>query len=217
MIVEEFHLDQVFFADDTVTVNRKWLTEFCRQKHEQGLDTFWACNTRVDSVDRAMLEMMWDSGCRELWFGVESGSPTILKEMNKRITLDQVRQVFAWTKEIGFQRRAYILLGMPGETAEDIQLTDELLEDIQPDKIGFFFFIPFPGTAYYDAEFHRQIKFSDVNFYNNQLRYRTKFFPDDEWNAAQERLLKKYDHFLSIAQHNALHPISGDVEAPLMN
>lgn len=190
-IVEEFRLDLVKFADDTFTLNKECVRRFCHYKIEHGLETPWGCNIRVDTVDRPLLELLWEAGCRKLWIGVESGSPKILKDMKKKITLEQVRQVFVWSRDIGFARRAYVLLGTPNETAEDLRLTGELLEEIVPDDVLFFLLVPYPGTAYYDPALHHDMDFSKIDFLDDRIAYRHLGL-SSEWDEARKRLVEKH-------------------------
>ena len=190
-IVEDLKLDLVKFADDTFTLKRDLVEDFCVQKIRHGVETPWACNIRVDTVDRSLLELMWEAGCREVWAGVESGAPKLLLDMKKKITLEQIRRVFAWTKDIGFFRRAYILLGMPREGWEDIRLTDELIEEIAPDAVGFSILAPYPGTAHYNPELHKHVDWSQVDEYENHIWHTTHLTNEDLVNV-QQGLINKY-------------------------
>jgi len=190
-IVEDLKIDFVKFADDTFTINKGLVERFCKKKIDHGIETAWGCNIRVDSVDRSLLELMWEAGCREVWAGVESGSPKILIDMKKKITLEQIRRVFAWTKDIGFFRRAYILLGMPSESWEEIRLTDELIEEIAPDAVGFSILAPYPGTAHYNPKLHKYVDWSQVDEYENHI-WHTNYLTNEDLLSAQEELINKY-------------------------
>jgi radical SAM superfamily enzyme YgiQ (UPF0313 family) len=104
----------------------------------------------VDTVDREMLEAMKAANCGYILFGVESGSPQMLKKMKKGITLEKVRQAFKLTKEVGIKTQAFFLFGMPGETQETIEETIEFAKEINASSTQFAIAIPHPGTALYE-------------------------------------------------------------------
>ncbi len=127
--------------------------------------------------------------------GVESGSPQILKDMNKGITVEKAVWAFRVTKEMGFFRRAYVLLGMPNESYEDIKLTENLIDKIQPDAVGFTILAPYPGTSFYDPALHKDVDWSAVDEYKNLLT-KTKYLSNLDLQREQERLANKYKEII---------------------
>jgi radical SAM superfamily enzyme YgiQ (UPF0313 family) len=97
-----------------------------------------------------MLEAMKAANCGYILFGVESGSPKMLRKMKKGITLDKVRKAFALTKEVGIKTQAFFLFGMPGETHETVQETIEFAKELNASSTQFAVAIPHPGTALYE-------------------------------------------------------------------
>jgi len=111
--------------------------------------------------------------------------------MKKGIDLDKVRGVFKLTAELGLFRRAYMLLGMPNENLEDIALSERIVDEIEPDSVGFTILAPFPGTSYYDATLHRNVEWSEVDEYENRIT-RTNHLSNEELHQQQDRLVSKY-------------------------
>jgi len=190
-VVKDLNIDFMKFSDDTFTIDKALVQEFCICKINNNQNTPWGCNIRADSVDRETLELMAKAQCREVWIGVESGSPRILADMKKNVSLDQIRRCFKMTEELGLFRRAYFLLGMPNESYEDIKLTETLIDEIGPDAIGFTILAPYPGSAYYDPVIHKDVDWSVVDEYTNHL-CRTKSLTNTELRREQKRLVEKY-------------------------
>jgi anaerobic magnesium-protoporphyrin IX monomethyl ester cyclase len=144
--------DEIYFDDDTFTIDRQRVLDICRLIRERGLEkeVEWIAQCRVDTVDREMLEAMKGANCGYILFGVESGSPQMLKKMKKGITLDKVRQAFELTRELGIKTQAFFLFGMPGETQETIRETIEFAKEINASSTQFAVAIPHPGTALYE-------------------------------------------------------------------
>jgi anaerobic magnesium-protoporphyrin IX monomethyl ester cyclase len=150
--VRTYGHDEIYFDDDTFTIDRQRVMDICRLIMERGLEkeVEWIAQCRVDTVDREMLEAMKAANCGYILFGVESGSPKMLKKMKKGITLDKVRAAFNLTKEVGIKTQAFFLFGMPGETQETIQETIDFAKEINASSTQFAVAIPHPGTALYD-------------------------------------------------------------------
>jgi radical SAM superfamily enzyme YgiQ (UPF0313 family) len=144
--------DEIYFDDDTFTIDRQRVLDVCRLIQERGLeqDLEWIAQCRVDTVDREMLEAMKAANCGYILFGVESGSPEMLKKMKKGITLDQVRAAFKLTREVGIKTQAFFLFGVPGETQETVRETIDFAKELNASSTQFAIAIPHPGTALYE-------------------------------------------------------------------
>ena len=90
---------------------------------------------------------MKEANCREVWIGAESGSPHVLREMRKGITVQMIEHVFEETKKLDLYRRVYFIVGWPTETEEDIKLTRILAQKIDADQYGFSMLCPFPNNV----------------------------------------------------------------------
>ena len=144
--------DEIYFDDDTFTIDRQRVMDICRLMRERGLEkeVEWIAQCRVDTVDREMLEAMKAANCGYILFGVESGSPKMLKKMRKGITLDKVRHAFKLTAEVGIKTQAFFLFGIPGETQDTISETIEFAKEINASSTQFAVAIPHPGTTLYE-------------------------------------------------------------------
>ena len=139
-------LAYVIFLDDTFTIHHPWVREFCRV-YGQALRTPFCLHARVETVNERMLHMLAAAGCQQITYGVESGSERIRRTVMRRPVKNQrFRDVFRWTREAGIQVTANYMLGVPGETREDLQMTLDLAEELQVLDFGYFVFYPYPGT-----------------------------------------------------------------------
>lgn len=150
--VRTYGHDEIYFDDDTFTIDRQRVMDITRLIIERGLEkeVEWIAQCRVDTVDREMLEAMKAANCGYILYGVESGSPQMLKKMKKGITLDKVRHAFQLTREVGIKTQAFFLFGIPGETQETIRQTIEFAKELNASSTQFAVAIPHPGTALYE-------------------------------------------------------------------
>jgi anaerobic magnesium-protoporphyrin IX monomethyl ester cyclase len=132
--------------DDTFTTNKKRVLELCQGIRQRKLQFLWSCDTRVDVLSDELLREMRLAGCQRLSLGVETGSPSILHNINKRITIEKIEAAAAMAKRVGIQVRFYMMLGNRGETAETFQETLDFLARVKPHQYIFSCLTIYPGT-----------------------------------------------------------------------
>ncbi len=149
-LVDRYFIDGIYISDDTFCVNKKFVFDFCQELSKRNLELTWATETRVNLISRDMLESMRDAGCVQLDFGVESGSPEILKRIKKGITVEQARDAFRLCHEVGIRPLANFMFNTPGETENDVQQTLALARDLDACYYNFSIMVPYPGTDIYE-------------------------------------------------------------------
>ena len=136
--------------DDTFTVNKRRVVEFCERLVEARLDVRWGCQSRVNAIDEERLAWMRRAGCDYIQYGIESGSERLLQRLAKDITLDEIRAAAAATRRVGMGLSIYLISGIPGETARDHEETEALLREILPHDGIVAPLAVFPGTHLYE-------------------------------------------------------------------
>jgi radical SAM superfamily enzyme YgiQ (UPF0313 family) len=110
---------------------------------------------------------MKDAGCFAVWLGLESGSQQIMDAMKKGLTIKKTKKAFRLAKELGMITIANVVLGFPGETKETAWETIKLVEEINPDDIGYYIATPYPGTPMADyVQKMGWIKITDFDRYD---------------------------------------------------
>jgi len=99
----------------------------------------------VNTVNDEILGIMKNSGCKEIIYGLESGSQIILNNLHKGTTVKQNIQAMKLTKKMGIQTKAGIIVGSPGETWETVEETKKMLRECPPDYWNVSVFTPYPG------------------------------------------------------------------------
>jgi len=145
-----YRIDSFFINDDSFTVSEERVREFCEGLRQRQLHTLvWGIQTRVNIFTENMANILKKSGCVQVEFGVESGSPRILKLMKKGITLEQVRRAYATCRQLRLRTFANFMINTPTETEEDLRATMRLAREIRATHYGFFVTVPLPGTEIY--------------------------------------------------------------------
>jgi anaerobic magnesium-protoporphyrin IX monomethyl ester cyclase len=173
--------DHVWFADDIFGLTSHWLQAFAEKVVALGAATPFTMQSRVDLMTEAAVSALAAAGAEEVWLGVESASQTVLDEMNKGSTVEQVRDATRRLKRHGIRACWFIQLGYPGEHWNDIVLTRDLIRDERPDDIGVSVAYPLPGTEFFDrvhAELRAKTNWSDSDDLAMMFRgaYTTDFY-----------------------------------------
>ena len=158
-LYHRYGIREFSFEDDTFITFRSRLKEICERLIELRLDISWTCLGRVNHVSAENLRLMRKAGCWQISFGIESGSQEILKLINKRVTLDQVRQAVRLSREAGIRSKGFFIIGHPGDTKETIKLTIDFALELPLDDISVSLMTPFPGTELY----RRAAEFGEFN------------------------------------------------------
>lgn len=216
--ISRLSVKMVQVKDDTFTTNKKRVLELCQGIRERKLAFLWSCDTRVDVLSDELLREMRLAGCQRLSLGVETGSPSILDKINKRITVQKIEAAAAMAKRVGIQVRFYMMLGNRGETAETFQETLEFLARVKPHQYIFSCLTIYPGTE--DFQQAEREKWLDRRVYFDQdfQEFKVPFDATEEvtellnsWFADNKGLQDCYRE--GIAEYQAILAYLGDYHA----
>ena len=162
--VNTYGITNFLFWSDIFNIDKDWVMRLCQLIIDSGLNITWSANTRADTADEEMAEMMYKAGCRLVSIGVESGSQEMLDKIGKKITLDDVRLTVRIFKKFGIKIYNYFVIGLPWETAETVEDTIDFAIELDSDFISFYTATPLPGTKFYDYAKEHNLIDSDTSF-----------------------------------------------------
>ena len=147
---ENYNIDFVSFQDDEFMARRDRVYEFCKkvQKHIPGL--LWSCTGRVNLVNEDIVRAMKNAGCVSISYGFESGSPRMLKSMNKVATIEKMENTIKVNRKFGMMLPVSFIIGMPGEDEESCRETVEFCIRNEIPLKSIMFATPYPGTELFD-------------------------------------------------------------------
>lgn len=128
-LIYNYQIKDFFIADDTFTYDQDWLDNFL--KEIKPLNVNWRCFSRIDAINKTMINKMKAAGCRHVKLGIESGSQRILNLIDKRINISQIMQASQILNECNMKWSAYFIVGFPNETKDDIEKTQDLIKKYQ--------------------------------------------------------------------------------------
>jgi radical SAM superfamily enzyme YgiQ (UPF0313 family) len=139
-------LKTVYMQDDTFILNKKWVAEFA-EKYKRKVGLPFICLIRADMADEEIIKKLSEAGCKNVFFGVETGSEDLRNSLlKKKVSDEEIRYIAALLKKYGMNFRTYNMLGLPGETLEDAFKTVSINAKIGTDYPWCALFHPFPGT-----------------------------------------------------------------------
>lgn len=145
----ELGVRNIHMYADLFTVNRDQVMGLCQGLIEANLKIRWTCNSRVDFVDREMLQLMAKSGCYYIAWGLESGNKQILQHAKKGVDPERAKLSLGWSREAGIKNWGYFIIGLPGETETTIRQTIDFSKSLPLDIALFHIAAPYPGTPFF--------------------------------------------------------------------
>lgn len=195
-----YDVDQVNFEADTLTIDNHFMADLCNSIIQENLHIKWTCESRVDTVDESLLNLMKKAGCWQISYGVESGSQRLLDIICKGVTKEQVVETFTITKKTGITIRGFFMLGLPTETYEESLETIQFARELDPLWAQFTITIPYPGTPLFEQlDSAGEIRHDDWSHYNTWGGWSDKKLPyippgrtGEEIKALQKKAMRMY-------------------------
>jgi radical SAM superfamily enzyme YgiQ (UPF0313 family) len=149
----EHGVSEVLFVDDCFNLDRKRVAAICDGIVERGLEfsISFPNGLRGDLIDEETLGKLKAAGTYRITYAVETASPRLQKFVKKNINLDKLKQVIEITDALDIMADGFFMVGFPGETREEIEMTLDYALNSRMHSANFWFVTPFPGT-----ELHKQ-------------------------------------------------------------
>lgn len=139
---------ELYFRDQTFGANKKRAIELCERMVKEDFKFTWFCFSRVDVINEELVDAMKSSGCHTIIFGIESINDKTLVDVHKRINMEKIKNAFSICKKRGIRRAATFIIGLPGETEEDIMRTVDFAKEIDCSFASFNVAGIRPGTEW---------------------------------------------------------------------
>jgi len=170
-----YGIREIMLRDDNSSCLPGRIEELCRVIMERGLDMSWNCLLRVDAVNPERLALMKKAGCWQIWLGLESGSDRVLNISAKGISTAKSREAVHMVKAAGLSPAGLFMVGLPGETVADIELTIKMALELPLEGFVMSHFRPLPGSEFYSTAEHYG-RFNDD--WEKSSGWRPIFVPD---------------------------------------
>jgi len=129
-IKENYDFKTYSFTHDLFTANKRKVLELCDLLIEENLGIYWACSSRVDTLDEEMIAKMAESGCKTVFLGIETGSKRMQKLLKKNLDISKVYDVVDLLIKYEIDYKLSFIYGFPNETEEDVRDTLNLIDKL---------------------------------------------------------------------------------------
>lgn len=169
-------------------------------------NVIWRGQTKV-GAPKHLFELARQTGCVELAIGAESASQRVLDIINKKQTVDQVRECISICKNLGIRIKMCLIIGLPGESPDILDQTISFIEETSPDFVNVSGFCPMPGSPIFEKKeeygikwissdwsrhAHLMFRFSDEEHFGLPFEYES----EGKWGKAfsNERIIENIQH-----------------------
>lgn len=150
-LVHRYRIESIAFYDELIATDPKRLMAICEGMLSQGLAHLrWECQMHPRMVRPDVLALMKRAGCLQVGLGFESGSQRVLNAINKNTIVESNYEAARKVREAGLKLRGCFVVGVPGETPEDIAATERFIQNAQIDFASIHFLTPMPGTLLFE-------------------------------------------------------------------
>lgn len=191
LLVEKYQIEEIFFMDDNLTLDKKRIMDLCHMIIDSGLKFKWNTPNGVElrSLDFELAKTMKKSGCINVCVGIESGSERVRNQIiGKNISREKIEDSLLACKKAGLPVNGFFILGIPGETENDFNETIKMIKELPFGMISTNFYTPLPGTKLYDDCVSKGYIAS--NYFDGVSRFNTPILETPDFNI---KILKKWE------------------------
>ncbi len=173
---EHYGVENFDFYDLTAIVKKSWIVAFCNKIKERGLTFTWQLpsGTRSEDIDGEVAALLHESGCRNLSYSPESGSPGVLARIKKKIKTQAVLDSIRASTRNRMNVKCNIILGFPGETLKEVLETYGFIARMAVAgayDLSVWAFSPYPGSELFDFVRQRDGLRLDDTYYDGLRSY----------------------------------------------
>ena len=194
--IEKYGKNRFGITDALININPRGIRKICEAIIENGLEIKWLAEA-FPHISNEDLGKMCESGCRLLYLCSETGSPNIAQRMRKGINLNVAEKTIINAAKKGIGASVWFIVGFPGETYDDIKLTEKFAERIRPYCLELIF-VPF--SFYKGSYIHLNPKEFGIEKFeetpldiNIRKYYGKNILPPSEGIRLSFQLWDKYD------------------------
>jgi radical SAM superfamily enzyme YgiQ (UPF0313 family) len=182
-LIERYKVNNISFVDDNFTMQNDRVFKLCEEIRNRKLSIEWGCSARVDQVSESLLKTMKETGCRDIFFGIESASQRVLDLVNKRFTVNQAKEAVKKAEQLGIRTHCSFIIGLPGESARSLNEMMSFIDETRPSgRVLPNVLEILPGTELMGKKeeyFENHQSLSNVNITKTQIEMLTRFYANN--------------------------------------
>lgn len=207
-LIDKYKIKELLFEDDNLTMNTRRAEEIFDRMIEEKFDLIWNTPNGVAafSLNKRIIKKMKESGCYQLNFALESGNQYVLDNVIKKpLKLNKMLSLVNYAREIGLEVGAFFVVGMPGETKEQIRDSFRLAKKWKFYAPFISIATPYPGTEIYEICKEKGYLFKDYNL-DNLVIFKHSF-ETPQWTAQELDDLIERERLILRLHFYIRHPV----------
>jgi anaerobic magnesium-protoporphyrin IX monomethyl ester cyclase len=201
---EKFKVEKILFRDAEFTLDRKKVLEICGGIKDLKLK--WRCETRIDTLDIALVAKMAEAGCIGINMGIESGSERVVKASGRKV-IDKIHTeaILGKCRELGVNTFCFFIIGLPGDDLSSIVETMEFAERINANISQFTVATPYPGTRLHDwaQEKNYIVNYNDDKITGYEALMRNENLTAPQIMGLRNAIQERIDGLKEISERNS--------------
>lgn len=180
LLIDNYGCRDLYFFDDNFLTNETRIKALCDGIRKAGLNkkARFSFQSRARDVQPEIMQELFNSGFKTIFFGIESVSDRLLNNIGKNESVSEIKRAVMLAKQIGFKVIANFMFCLPEESKQDRILCVDFCIEQNIDVVKFNNIVPYPGTKLYDTcrnndQFINSVRFSH---FNSQLVLVTPFW-----------------------------------------
>ena len=148
----DYGINEIHFLDDNFSADKKRTLRICELLIERKVDISWTTPNGIAiwTLDEHMIDVMKQSGCYRLTFGLESGDDGTKRFIRKNYSIDRAKELIRYCSRRGIWTIGTFIIGFPYEGGEAVENTIKFACATHLDGAAFYIATPFPGTELYE-------------------------------------------------------------------
>lgn len=231
-LIEKYNIQAIFFIEDNFFMSKdrvRSISALLLSKYKYKDEIIWGANARVDNINKQILQVVKEAGCKQITFGFESGSQRILNVLNKKTTVEQNKKVIELCRGVGIIPQGTVMIGSPTETIEDINKTREFIREMNiQETIGICLTTVFPGTKLWEWCKERDLipnsfNWSNFNYQKVPISCCEAISPEDLQNIYYEMVDEfsenrplKFEDVIKMSIQHPIHNLKKILKNPML-
>jgi len=173
LLTGKYGVKELHIVDDIFNIDIPRAKQICDEIIRRGIKVKIAFpnGLRADIMDRELIQKLKAAGCYVITYAIETASPRLQKLIHKNLDLEKAKQAIEWTYNEGIIPQAFIMLGFPTETLEEIKMTIDWTLNTKLLRCWFFTVVVYPRTELLEIAKKAYPDFDFSNYDWFDLRY----------------------------------------------
>lgn len=207
-LVNRYGIREIHFDDDNLTLDKARAMKLFQMMIERKYDLIWTAPSGIAlwALDEEILEKAAESGCYKLFMAVESGDEYVLKHIiRKPLKLKNVLPLAKKIRSLGIEMESFFVVGMPGETKEQLKQTFRFARQLDADNTLYFYANPIPGSPLYEESIKHQYISKEFDY--TKLRVSTANLNTPQMSAEELERMVARENLRMRVRYLLRHPV----------